>query len=1681
MRTLGHAFQFADVVKIIISGTCLVVLPLCRADSTPPPAVVSWGSRLEQYWPEPWRATNTLAVSASTPSNSIIFLKADRTLYSVKGPYSQEFPDAPANLNKVVAIDSGLGFHLALKSDGEVVGWGYPGVRTADTSGISNLVAIAAGPRHALGVTSEGKVAAWGDDNLSYHGVLEVPPGLQDVVAVSAGLFYSMALKRDGTVAAWGLATKVSALPQGLSDVVAIAGGEGHVLALKRDGTVVAWGIDSAYTNYPHGLTNIVAVAGGCTSQVCAALRQDGALFLWGYPDLMPPAIFTNITPIKLAQGAFFANTRAPILARQPSSHLFTIAGDNLFMNIEAWGSDSWDTYWFHDNNLIPEARSTSLVLSNIVATQSGDYSCLLSNSFGHIRTHTAVGLYPFITESPRSQKVFVGDEVVFRVAATGTEPLKYQWFKNDQVLSGETNQLLMISSASVEDLGYYRVNVRNDFLEIRSDSVQLEFNASPEVTNPQGNLALPAGSEVFWKADVAGETSDSFQWQHNGTNLPGQTYSVLVLQNLQASHSGVFAVITARGPDRRTNIFCNLAITESAPVVVLEPVPATLSLRSRGFLQVKAWGSEPLSYQWHYNGSRIEGATNRVLVFPSTGTTDGGSYFVAVSNHLGHVQTKPVNVTTTEEDPALIDPPCLALDRLGSVSIPGVVHLVRSVEGSGWHVVEHAGQVHRVPRSFDSSSVFLDMRPRLIYGLAFSPGYATNRQFYLNCSRAPDGRSVLSRFKTDPISGTASNGTEEVLLTLPDTAPGGIAFGADGLLYVATSTGKNLHTAQDPGSLLGKILRIDVEAGIKPYAIPANNPFLHLPEFAPEIWALGLSGPWPITFDRASGDLYLCDPGPFYQEVNFQPANTGGQNYGWPIREGPYDRTQIPGVELSTLVPPIAGYSIQNGGVTAGYVYRGTQFPRMNGWFFYGDALSGDMWGAKRFGSAWLQYRASTGSIGISTFGEDETGEILVADYYQGGLYRLKDTFQVVEPVLDPPIDYVSASRTIHSNTVLVACATPGASIHFTQDGRIPTELDPLVGADGSVTVRHGAPLKVRAFRPDLTPSATVTARYLLRVATPQASPENGVFTNGTLISLSCLTPSSTIHYGFDNWAVSSNNAAFASPFPLEFSASGLVKLVVIAYAEGLEPSFRASFEYHQARAATPKIRALPDPATNFITVVMTCESPGGTVFYHTNATVPHSEWLLYTAPVSFLPGTTLYARATAPGHLDSESASIKLHGPFTLGSFESAIVSTFAGSPASGYRNGFRRDARFFNPEGICINRDGHLYVADTGNKAIRRIDSRGYVSTYAGDPRTSDRKDGPIESASFLAPRTITSDHQGNLYVIDNGSVLRRIGIDGMVSTVLYTGYLYSDAIVAPDGSIFAGGSSAIQTRLSGAGPVSYFAGSWANCVDGWANHVGLARDYFGSIYALTEFRVWRIDTEGIPELFAGSDGGCFLGAGYADGPRLLARFTSPGFGFADSIGNLFVTEPTRLRKVSQRGWVSTSGSGDLGYLNGPAETARFADLRAVCADTNGVVYVVDRSNHCIRAIHPDSTSSGMPDSWQMWHFGYLGADPSADADQDGATNMQEYLADTSPIDPASRLALRAERAPAGTVNLRWTAGTNAVTVLQRAIQSGSSALVPNWLDIRTNLGWSSVSGSWTENPTNRECLFRIRIEH
>ena len=484
----------------------------------------------------------------------------------------------------------------------------------------------------------------------------------------------------------------------------------------------------------------------------------------------------------------------------------------------------------------------------------------------------------------------------------------------------------------------------------------------------------------------------------------------------------------------------------------------------------------------WLYEVFRMLPVTLFILIFPAW--TSGfpevraaaGQFATSVPIPQASIPSEKENGAFDRQNLEFLSSDRLFFQEVAS-GLSNPLFIAHAGDASGrLFVLERAGRIRILKNGSLLSTPFLNIVSSIkssegeqgLLGLAFHPSFETNGQFFVAYtaprSGDPTGSNlVLQKYtilsgnpdQADPNSGA-------VVLSIPHPIysnhnGGTLAFGQDGYLYWSTGDGGGAgdpnNNAQNLDSLLGKILRIDIDADSAAYGIPATNPFFSStdPNIRKEIWAYGLRNPWRISFDRLTHNLYIADVGQSArEEVNFQSAESnGGENYGWRVMEGSLCYNPSSGCNQSGITPPVAEYSHTLGcSITGGYTYRGSNYPSLYGYYFYGDFCTGNFFNLHNSPeTGWTANLMAATPYQISTFGEDEQGELYLADYRTGKIYAIGyqelslDTTGVYRP--DNGALYLK-----NSNTSGFADIT----IHYGQRGDYPVVGD--WDGDGDTTI---------------------------------------------------------------------------------------------------------------------------------------------------------------------------------------------------------------------------------------------------------------------------------------------------------------------------------------------------------------------------------------------------------------------------------------------------------------------------------------------------------------------------------------------------------------------------------------------------------------------------------------------------
>lgn len=372
--------------------------------------------------------------------------------------------------------------------------------------------------------------------------------------------------------------------------------------------------------------------------------------------------------------------------------------------------------------------------------------------------------------------------------------------------------------------------------------------------------------------------------------------------------------------------------------------------------------------------------------------------------------------ITTAQAPPTLVYQPVIT-----GLSSP--VDIVSAGDGTNRiFVVQRGGTIKVYNQSLSFLGDFLTVTGLITSGgeqgllsLAFHPNYNVNGYLYVYYTSAPAGAVTVARYTRSAGNiNQADPASRVVLLSIPKPTDGGgnpftnhnggkLNFGPEGFLYFATGDGGSgndpYNNAQDGSTLRGKMIRLNVNNENPPYYfIPPDNPYTSDPNVLDEIWALGLRNPWRWSFDKATGDMWIADVGQTRrEEVNFRAAGTtGGINYGWRCFEGMIPNVDVPACTPTSYVAPIFDYTHAFGiSITGGYVYRGTEFPSLVGYYIAGDYISGNVWLIRPDGSNTLQGGMQSS---LFTFGQAEDGTIYAGA--GGTVYKVATVAEAPTPV---------------------------------------------------------------------------------------------------------------------------------------------------------------------------------------------------------------------------------------------------------------------------------------------------------------------------------------------------------------------------------------------------------------------------------------------------------------------------------------------------------------------------------------------------------------------------------------------------------------------------------------------------------------------------------------------------------
>lgn len=1375
-------------------------------------------------------------------NNWTVALRADGTVVGLRPSYPDP-PEFPTDLPRVRDLATTDEFTLLVLEDGSIWHDGAEAVNGCSLhesfDAVTDGIQIVANRYCALVLAEEGNLAVCGATPL------ELP---DNVAQIAAGVSHVLVLLQDGSLLSWNYDGQLMELPTDLGVIAHIGCGDDYSLVLGTDGKMKLWGDNFYVADYPRELEDVIAISPG--HHHCVALTESGQIVAWGdnrNNELVVPEGYPHTLGVVAARNRTYAWTDVPVFVRHPEFPRGVRAGESHILEVVVTSSEAFDLQWYFNEEPIEGATGSSLPLSNVQAEAVGSYFVRAENSHGISRSETArlesvIATHPRViwVTPPHSQLlVNEGERFEMEVSVSGSEPIGFQWMFNGEPIPGEIQTRLVLDPVGSEHAGSYRLVATNALDDDSSTTLELSVFPLPRLVTDLESRTVAAGMPVVFSLEATGGEPMAWRWEKNGEAIEGANTEVLSIASAQLDAAGRYRAVLSNAAGTIMSREVVLTVTPSAPGFLGSPRSWEVYQGNSVRLEAPYFGSDPVRFQWRKGDMDIRGATSPLWVLHDLTPDDSGDYRLIVSNVLGEAVSEPVRVHVRTLPIGTIDWPNPTLVEITQgVKFPPTVITHAGDDSGRLFLADAYGLVWIFREGIRNPDPFLDVFTKVeagskgIRGLAFSPNYRQDGEFYVHYVQKGARAALLSRFKVsadDP--DRADPDSEEVLMQVDSLAHfvdfgGGLTFGPDGYLYVGFGVGSGLtegvHPSQDCSQWSGKVLRIDVVGISGGYRIPQDNPFIRKPGCQPEIWALGVRNPREFSFDPATGDFFFNDLGSEFNEINIQSASSrGAANFGWNAYQGDGLRVGFQPINGVVNTPPLVTRSQVKSNEAAPYfvggsVYRGLEFPRMQGVYFYAVRKEDTIMAMKYDGSGW-QHRLLRRNIDPTAIGEDQEGNIYVNYPFLGALYRIQDTNRAAPPCLTP--DWGTYDTEL---AVRVLPGTVGSTIRYTLDESEPDESSPEWNPDDIWWITKNYQwISVRAYMEGMEPSQWVRRGYTLNIGLNPA-PAADLLPLGTQIEIVPSTEGVEILYTTDGSSPDDSGQIYKGPLVLNRS----LQLKARGYKEGFEPGMLDHFF----------------GLVDYVSVIV--------------------ESLAGSSEHGFRDGPSHLARFSSPqaikrdawGNLyvaDKLNHCIRRIDP-------NGFVSTWAGNGEAGFQDGPGAEARFNEPVGLTFDPAGVLQVADTRNYRIRKIDPEGNVSTYAGTGQKG-IVDGDITIARFKNLSHLEQGNDGMLYVADDATI-RQITHDGQVS-------LLSNAIAGwslafgmaqlMDGSLIANMDNGRVFQVLGDGNQAAYAGIATGHADGprlesRLSDSGVTRDCdtdkFGMIYLADSQWIRRITPEG-----------------------------------------------------------------------------------------------------------------------------------------------------------------------------------------------------------------------------------------
>jgi hypothetical protein len=392
-----------------------------------------------------------------------------------------------------------------------------------------------------------------------------------------------------------------------------------------------------------------------------------------------------------------------PFITRQPVSQT-VVAGGEVVLSVQNRGQAPFSYQWYFDSNPLTGQTNQTLILSGATPDQAGYYSVVISNTAATVTSASAyltVLTPPSIAQQPVATNVFAGKTFSLSVRSTGSAPLMYQWTFQNEILPGAADATLTVSNAQAANEGLYQVVVANAVGTVTSGNIRVRvLPAKPVITVPPASLTAPAGTNLTFTVTATGTEPLGYQWYFNQRPIMGANAAQLALEDVQTTYAGNYEVVVTSAAGAATSPAARLVVKPAAPYFVVQPVATELLTGASTTLSAAAVGSNPIRYQWYFNGNALPGQTKTVLDLKAVKPAAAGNYCVVARNVYGAARSVAVEV--------VVDEPPLWLRFPANQVVAAGETVALTAEAAGSAGLSYAWQFNGVPLDATTATLML-------------------------------------------------------------------------------------------------------------------------------------------------------------------------------------------------------------------------------------------------------------------------------------------------------------------------------------------------------------------------------------------------------------------------------------------------------------------------------------------------------------------------------------------------------------------------------------------------------------------------------------------------------------------------------------------------------------------------------------------------------------------------------------------------------------------------------------------------------------------------------------------------------------------------------------------------------------------------------------------------------------